>query len=300
MASNQVITVLEADGSTQTDVEILGTGRQVASASKSIALSTEDKVVVDAVNAILGASGDAASASTTIKAALRGLATALGVTALDLGIATGGSRTIRVAIDSAQLAPPITASSAYAVGVLPVALPTDQVPVATKAAASAWADGADVTLGAKADAKSTATDATAITIMQVLKQISASVQAPPSQAVTNAGTFAVQASNTALTNFGAGEYEPVGSSATDQILGPTGAVGDYLAGILITPTTTGAGSVSIKDGNGSAIPIFNTGTLSNLVPFYVPLGVVAINSTTPGWKVTTGTNVTVLGIGNFT
>jgi hypothetical protein len=62
-------------------------------------------------------------------------------------------------------------------------------------------DGAVVTLGVKADAKSTATDTTAITIMSVLKQISASVQAPPSQAVTNAGTFAVQQSAlTAATN----------------------------------------------------------------------------------------------------
>lgn len=49
------------------------------------------------------------------------------------------------------------------------------------------ADGADVTLGAKADAKSTATDTTAITAMSVLKQISASVQAPPAQ-TANAGT----------------------------------------------------------------------------------------------------------------
>lgn len=49
------------------------------------------------------------------------------------------------------------------------------------------ADGANVTLGAKADAKSTATDTTAVSAMSVLKQISASVQAPPSQAVT--GTF---------------------------------------------------------------------------------------------------------------
>lgn len=55
------------------------------------------------------------------------------------------------------------------------------------------ADGSSVTLGSKADAKSTATDTTSISMMSVLKQISASVQAPPSQAVTNAGTFAVQA-----------------------------------------------------------------------------------------------------------
>jgi hypothetical protein len=117
-------------------------------------------------------------------------------------------------------------------------------------------------------------------------------------AVPVSGTVAV--TNTPLTNFGAGEYETVAASQTDQILGATGAVGDYLSGILITPTTTGAGSVSIKDGNGSAIPIFNTGTLSNLVPFFVPIGAITVNATTPGWKVTTGANVTVLGIGNFT
>jgi len=63
----------------------------------------------------------------------------------------------------------------------------------TFAVQAAVADGADVTLGAKADAKSTATDTTPISVMSVLKQISASVQAPPSQAVTgtvtaNAGT----------------------------------------------------------------------------------------------------------------
>lgn len=46
------------------------------------------------------------------------------------------------------------------------------------------ADGANVTQGAKADAKSTATDTTPISIVSILKQISASVQAPPSQAVT--------------------------------------------------------------------------------------------------------------------
>lgn len=60
-------------------------------------------------------------------------------------------------------------------------------------ASGAISDGADVTLGAKGDAKSTATDTTAVTIMQVLKEISAMEQAPASRAVTNAGTFADQA-----------------------------------------------------------------------------------------------------------
>lgn len=54
------------------------------------------------------------------------------------------------------------------------------------------ADGSNVTLGAKTDAKSTATDGTSTSAISVLKQISASVQTPPSQAVTNAGTFVTQ------------------------------------------------------------------------------------------------------------
>jgi hypothetical protein len=62
-------------------------------------------------------------------------------------------------------------------------------------------DGNDATLGAKADAKSAATDATPISIVSILKQISASVQAPPSQAVTNAGTFPVQNNATAATAY---------------------------------------------------------------------------------------------------
>lgn len=60
-------------------------------------------------------------------------------------------------------------------------------------------DGGNVTLGAKGDAKSTATDTTAITIMSVLKQISASVQAPPTQAASQSGTWTVQPGNTANT-----------------------------------------------------------------------------------------------------
>ena len=102
---------------------------------------------------------------------------------------------------------------AAAIATLPVSLasvPSHAVTNAgTFAVQAAEADGANVTLGAKADAKSTATDTTAISAMSVLKQISASVQAPPSQAVTNAGTFSVQSSavvpGTAATNLGKAE-----------------------------------------------------------------------------------------------
>jgi hypothetical protein len=69
-------------------------------------------------------------------------------------------------------------------------------------------------------------------------------------------------------------YETVAASQTDQIMGATGAVGDYLAGVLIVPGTTSPGAVSIKDGNGSAISIFAGGAASvtTLHPFFVPIG----------------------------
>lgn len=112
--ANQTVTVLEADGVTSTDVEVLGFGRQAAAASKSTAMSTEDKAVLDASVAILGAAADAASATTTIKAALRAIATALGTTALDLGSGTGGSRTLRTTLDtaSAGVLPTVTSDQA--------------------------------------------------------------------------------------------------------------------------------------------------------------------------------------------
>lgn len=148
--------------------------------------------------------------------------------------------------------------------------------------------------------------------------------------VTNAGTFAVQvdaalpagsnAIGTVTANLSAtdnavldaidtntdnivhalaGEYETVAASQTDQALGATGGTGDYLASLLIIPATTAAGAVSIKDGAGSAITVFTggTGSVSNLVPFTVPLG---IFSAAGAWQVTTGANVSVIASGNFT
>lgn len=59
------------------------------------------------------------------------------------------------------------------------------------------ADGAAVTIGAKADNKSTATDTTAISLISIMKEISFMEQNPASRAVTNVGTFATQSAITA-------------------------------------------------------------------------------------------------------
>ncbi len=109
-------------------------------------------------------------------------------------------------------------------------------------------------------------------------------------------------SNTPLTNFGAGEYETVAASATAQALGATGATGDYLSGILVVPASTSPGSVTLYDGSSSpdvGITLFTGGatSVSNLVPFFIPLGMI---SRTGAWKVTTGSSVSCIGIGNFT
>lgn len=105
-------------------------------------------------------------------------------------------------------------------------------------------------------------------------------------------------SNTVLTNFGAGEYETVAASQTAQTLGATGAAGDYIAGILVVPATTSPGNVLLLD-NATSITVFAGGasSVSNLVPFFIPLGMISVSG---AWKITTGSNVSCIGIGNFT
>lgn len=94
------------------------------------------------------------------------------------------------------------------------------------------------------------------------------------------------------------EYETVAASQTAQALGATGATGDYIAGVLVIPTTVSPGVVTLLD-NATSIPVFAGGasSLSNLVPFFIPLG---IKSVSGAWKLTTGAGLSCIGIGNFT
>jgi hypothetical protein len=96
----------------------------------------------------------------------------------------------------------------------------------------------------------------------------------------------------------AGEYETVAASVTAQALGATGATGDYIAGVLVVPSSTSPGNVILLD-NATSITVFAGGasSVSNLVPFYIPLGMFSVSG---AWKITTGSNVSCIGIGNFT
>ena len=96
------------------------------------------------------------------------------------------------------------------------------------------------------------------------------------------------------------DYETVAASQTTQAMGATGAAGDMLSGVVIVPTAPSPGAVSIRDSaGGNAITIFQGGVTSvqNLTPFYVSLGIKSVNG---AWMLTTGANVTAIGIGNFT
>ena len=107
------------------------------------------------------------------------------------------------------------------------------------------------------------------------------------------------ASDDVLVSKFAGEYEAVAASATDQVIGPTGASGDYLSHVIVSPATVGCGVVTIKDNATSLVAFAGGGTtpLSNLIPFVIPVGIV---STSGAWKITTGANVSCVAVGNFT
>jgi hypothetical protein len=95
------------------------------------------------------------------------------------------------------------------------------------------------------------------------------------------------------------DYVSVAASQTAAALG-TGKVGEILERVVITPASTSPGAVTIIDGNSSVV-VFAGGSSSvpNLVPITIQLGATARVATTPGWKITTGANVSVVAVGKF-
>lgn len=89
-------------------------------------------------------------------------------------------------------------------------------------------------------------------------------------------------------------YETVAASQSDQVLGATGGQGDLLQALIVTVATAATGTVSIKDGTGSSIPVTAANT---------PIGIYRVEfgmrSSSGAWKVTTGAGATVIGIGEF-
>ncbi len=94
------------------------------------------------------------------------------------------------------------------------------------------------------------------------------------------------------------KYETVAASQTLQGLGSVGNAGDYLDYLMVVPSSVSPGAIVIGDGDVS-ITVFEGGanSLSNLVPFMIPLG---LTSQHGPWTMTTGVNLSVIALGNFT
>ena len=91
------------------------------------------------------------------------------------------------------------------------------------------------------------------------------------------------------------QYEHVAASQTAQVLGGTGATGDYLHRLICTVSTAATGNVVIIDGSFS----------HTILPASAGTGVNTYNievnaiSRTGAWKVTTGAGVEVIAVGIF-
>lgn len=114
------------------------------------------------------------------------------------------------------------------------------------------ADGADVTLGAKADAKSTATDTTAITVMQVLKEISAMAQAPaalPANQSTNQAQIGGSAVVADPCQQLARTNQTITTTAGVQLIAGTSAKQTYICSMDIITAT--AQNIALVEGTGT-------------------------------------------------
>jgi hypothetical protein len=172
-------------------------------------------------------------------------------------------------------------------------------------AAGSGTNGATVQRVTVATDDTVATDLTAIkTAAQIIDDWDESDRAKVNPIVGQAGVAGGNGPVSALTqrvaiaDWSAGEYETVAASQTGQALGATGATGDFISGILVVPATTSPGNVLLLD-NATSITVFTGGasSVTNLVPFFIPLGLISVSG---AWKITTGANVSCIGIGNFT
>lgn len=208
-----------------------------------------------------GANADAASATGSISAKLKFIAgTGIPITGNVAVTGTFWQATQPVSVASGQVASGAVASGAYASGSI--------------------SDGAMVTLGAKADAKSTATDTTAITAMQVLKEISAVTQAVPPP--ISGGTLASGAITSAMT--GTTSTSLIAATASNYIYVTSCSFSNTHASVTtMMLLQDGSGGTTLWEG----INAFGGG--SNIT-FPVPLKVPTAGNALFVQNVTTGSN----------
>ncbi len=110
--ANAVVTVLEADGVTETNVTVLDVGRQAAAASKSLTLSTEDFAVLDGLETAIASTNTKLD---TLAGYLDGVETAIASTNTKLDTLDGRVDGLEAGVASTNSL--LTAHSGYLDGV---------------------------------------------------------------------------------------------------------------------------------------------------------------------------------------
>ena len=90
------------------------------------------------------------------------------------------------------------------------------------------------------------------------------------------------------------QYETVAVSQTAQVLGGTGAIGDYVHRLIINVITVASAGVTLIDGSTSIV--ISTAASAVLGPISLELN---MRSDTGPWKITTGAGATVVAVGIF-
>jgi hypothetical protein len=157
----------------------------------------------------------------------------------------------------------------------PVVIASDQaVPVVST-------DGANVTIGAKTDAKSTATDTTSVSVVSILKQISASSQISGASLVnkhvSSSGTLVA---NTVLNSGSGVTLTQSGFTAVEvEITNVNGAAVIYVTLDGSTPSSTNFIAVLPATPCSVTLPSYNTSPTVKLISAGTPIWAATLRGT---------------------
>lgn len=93
------------------------------------------------------------------------------------------------------------------------------------------------------------------------------------------------------------QYETVAAGASNQVMGTTGAVGDYLNKLICVVSAAATSQVQIKDGSDTAITVLPNAVGPGISTYVIEIG---LKSRTGAWQVTTAAGVAVIAGGVFT
>ena len=118
----------------------------------------------------------------------------------------------------------------------------------------------------------------------------------------NGGTTSSQSSPTVNADQYGG-YVAIAAGQTQTALtqsASAGRAGDYLSYVMVFPNSSNSGGVTIFDSTGTTVATYAGAasvTLASLIPFPIQIGAYSVSS---GWKITTGSSVSVVAVGKFT